>query len=87
LKCHYCDREASAKIGEAKGNILKALFATGNAWDKSEKYVCRKHYLLLKPKKCDNCGLLPAKNSRQKGSIIMDICDDCIIGWNSNDLE
>ena len=86
MKCFYCEREASAKIGEAKGNIWKALLGM-KSWSKNEMYVCRKHYLLLNPKKCDNCGLLPAKNSRLKGSTIMDICDECIIGWNSNDLE
>jgi len=40
MKCFYCGREASAKIGKANGNIWRALFG-GCAWKKTEKYVCR----------------------------------------------
>lgn len=40
MKCFYCDNEASAKVGSAKGNIWRALFG-GKAWDKTEVYVCR----------------------------------------------
>lgn len=45
MKCYYCPEEASAKIGTAKANIFLALFPfLGKAWNKSEIYVCRKHY-------------------------------------------
>ena len=43
IKCFYCNRDACAKLGGAKGNIIKALFGM-KAWVKSEQYVCRKHY-------------------------------------------
>lgn len=34
---------ACAKIGSAKADILGSLFGK-KAWNKSEKYVCRKHF-------------------------------------------
>ena len=43
VKCFYCDAEACAKIGGAKGNIWNALLGR-KAWDKREKYVCREHF-------------------------------------------
>ena len=43
VKCHYCEREASAKIGTARGNIFNALFGR-KAWDKMEVYVCERHF-------------------------------------------
>lgn len=47
MKCFYCKKEASAKIGNAKADILGSLFGK-QAWNKSEIYVCRKHYETLK---------------------------------------
>gem|GEM_PF-4499307 len=41
MKCFYCDREASAKIGSAKGNLWMSLLGL-KTWDKKEIYVCRK---------------------------------------------
>lgn len=46
MQCYYCMRNAQAKIGGAKGNIL-AGFIGGKVWDKSEKYVCRKHFEII----------------------------------------
>jgi hypothetical protein len=43
MKCFYCKKEASAKVGNSKGNILNALFGR-NCWQKSEIYVCKEHY-------------------------------------------
>ena len=45
IKCFYCDREASSKIGSSKANIWKAIFPFfGKPLVKSEIYVCRSHY-------------------------------------------
>jgi len=41
--CFYCPKEACAKIGESKGNILLALFGK-KCWNKKEIYVCKEHY-------------------------------------------
>jgi len=43
MKCFYCSKQACAKIGVSKGNILKALFGA-KCWSKKEFYVCRKHF-------------------------------------------
>ena len=44
VKCYYCQkREASAKIGESKGNIANALLGR-KCWVKTEFYSCRKCY-------------------------------------------
>lgn len=43
MECFYCGREACAKIGESKGNILAALLGR-RCWNKKEIYVCRKCY-------------------------------------------
>lgn len=43
MKCIYCDKEASAKIGESNGNIFNALLGK-KCWVKKEVYVCRQHY-------------------------------------------
>jgi hypothetical protein len=43
MKCFYCKKEASAKVGNSKGNIFNALFGR-NCWQKSEIYVCKEHY-------------------------------------------
>lgn len=42
--CFVCEKnEASAKIGESKGNILLALFGK-RCWSKKEIYVCKQCY-------------------------------------------
>jgi len=41
--CYYCGHKACAKIGGAKGNILKAMLGLG-CWEKTEKYVCKECY-------------------------------------------
>jgi len=47
--CFFCGHNACAKIGEAQGNIWKALFGR-RSWLKDEKYVCRECYELIKNK-------------------------------------
>jgi len=51
VKCFYCRKEASAKIGTAEGSLLSAIvpsclkkFLKVKTWTKDEKYVCKKHY-------------------------------------------
>lgn len=46
IRCFYCEKEAQAKIGESKGNILNALLGK-KCWSKIERYVCKNHYILL----------------------------------------
>jgi len=43
MKCYFCNITASAKVGEAKGNIWKGLIGK-RVWDKREIYVCKIHY-------------------------------------------
>lgn len=50
--CYYCGHKACAKIGGAKGNILKAMLGLG-CWEKTEKYVCKKCYEQIEGKSQD----------------------------------
>ena len=49
MKCYYCDNEASTKVGTSKGNLISALFGL-KCWEKTEVYLCVKHYLEIKRK-------------------------------------
>ena len=46
MQCFYCEKQAQAKVGTAKGNIINALFGK-KSWNKKEIYVCKTHYELL----------------------------------------
>jgi len=47
MKCYFCDKEACCKVGNSKGNILRALLG-GKCWEKTEWYLCNRCHEIYK---------------------------------------